>query len=279
LNQKKLDPKSGPWAPFGIQLRKLRKEKGWTQGELGKRIGYSDTHVSAIETALKSPKLDFAQAADAALESGGALELLWWSAQHGALMEGFPDFTNLEAQAIALRLFEINVIPSLLQTKEYAKAYQAAEVRRGRITQEQADERVALLMARQRCLAKSPAPTVQAVLDEGCLRRMIGGRAVMINQLLRLEDLAKRPGMTIQVAPFYLGEDRPFSHSMALLTLPHRAIVGYTETEKRGFLERDVDTVTQWVKDYDLLQVEALPRAASLRFIRQVREDIEKHAE
>ncbi|WP_035846894.1 helix-turn-helix domain-containing protein [Kitasatospora azatica] len=279
VNQKKLDPTSGPYAAFGVQLRRLRNEKGWTQTQLGKRMGFSDTHVSAVETALKSPTRKFAQLADQALGTGGTLLLMWHQAQHGALMEGYTEFTQREAEAIAMRLFEINVIPSLLQTPEYAQAYQNAEVRRGRITQEQADERVAILLARQRCLDRAPVPTIHAVLDEACLRRPIGGREGMIRQLGHLETLAQRPGITMQVAPFELGEDRPFAYPVRLLTLPHRAMVGYVETLKRGYLERDVETVAGWARDYDHLQVEALPRAASLRFIRDVRKDFENHAQ
>ncbi|WP_181442636.1 helix-turn-helix domain-containing protein [Streptomyces tateyamensis] len=278
MNRKKLDPKSGPYAPFGIQLRRLREEKGWTQGELGRRMGYSDTHISAVETALKSPKLEFALAADKALDSGNQLELLWWSAQHGALIEGLPEYLNIEAKAIAMRMFEINIIPAILQTLEYARVYETALVARGRSTAEQVEERMNLLQSRQRCFERSPMPTVHAVLDEACLRRPIGGAQVMARQLRHLETMAQCPGVTIQVAPFELGEDRPFYHPVWLLTLPHRAMVGYGETLKRGFLERDADTVAEWARDYDQLQVEALSRAASLRFIRRLREEFEKHA-
>ncbi|MDH6133391.1 hypothetical protein P3T37_002786 [Kitasatospora sp. MAA4] len=52
-----------------------------------------------------------------------------------------------------------------------------APVRRGEATREQADERLSLLAVRQRLLERMPA--VHAVLDEGVLRRPIGGKVTL----------------------------------------------------------------------------------------------------
>ncbi|WP_420897009.1 Scr1 family TA system antitoxin-like transcriptional regulator [Kitasatospora aureofaciens] len=81
--------------------------------------------------------------------------------------------------------------------------------------------------------------------------------------------------MVVQVSPFSLGEDRPLAHPITLLSMPNRTIVGYGETQRRGFLERDVDILAEWAGEYDQLQVEALSRAASREFIRQVRRGFE----
>ena len=89
------------------------------------------------------------------------------------------------------------------------------------------------------------------------------------------EELAARPQMVVQVSPFSLGEDRPLAHPITLLSMPNRTIVGYGETQRRGFLERDVDILAEWAGEYDQLQVEALSRAASREFIRQVRRGFE----
>ncbi|MFG3053464.1 DUF5753 domain-containing protein [Kitasatospora sp. NPDC048239] len=134
-----------------------------------------------------------------------------------------------------------------------------------------------MLLSRQQRLDRQPAPRIHAVMDEGCLRRSIGQRVVMIEQLRHLEALAQRPGVILQVAPFALGEDRPFAHPVTLLTMPDRAMVGYSETQRRGFLERDPETLAEWAGEYDQLQVEALPRAASLSFIREARKGFEDH--
>ncbi|GAA1236075.1 helix-turn-helix transcriptional regulator [Kitasatospora nipponensis] len=274
MNEKEVDPSSSPAAAFGTQLRRSRKAKGLSQGELGAMINYSDTYVSYIERAKRPPTKKFAMRADEALETGGTLELMWWGIGHTAMIEGFPEFATKEAEATAIRLFALGWLPGLLQTREYAEAVEAAVVGRGTISQEQAVERVDFLVARQERLNRTPAPLVHAVLDESCIRSRVGGPDVMDRALQHLEDLAQRPNVILQVAPFHLGSHRPFILPLALLTPREGAVLGYTETLQRGFLERNIQTIAAWRNDYDRLQVEALSQAASVELIRAVRKEL-----
>ncbi|MFJ9842357.1 Scr1 family TA system antitoxin-like transcriptional regulator [Kitasatospora sp. NPDC101155] len=275
MNRKELDPDASPAAKFGAELRELREARGWTQEHLAALIGYSAVHVSAVETGRKPPTLPFSRRLDVAFEAPERFERGWRKLGQRVLFEGFGEYLRSEADAVALRLFEINIIPSLFQTPAYARAYQEARVRRGWATQQQAEDRLSLLLHRQQRLSQHPAPRVHAVIDEGCLRRAIGGRDVMVEQLVHLEELSAQPQTVVQISPFSLGEDRPFGLPITLLTLPNRTIVGYGETQRRGFLEREPDTLAEWAGEYDQLQVEALSRSESREFIRQVRRGFE----
>ncbi|OHB39118.1 MAG: transcriptional regulator [Phenylobacterium sp. RIFCSPHIGHO2_01_FULL_70_10] len=42
------------------RLRELRAERGWTQGQLGERLGVSRQAVNALETEKHDPSLDLA---------------------------------------------------------------------------------------------------------------------------------------------------------------------------------------------------------------------------
>ncbi|WP_380286301.1 DUF5753 domain-containing protein [Kitasatospora purpeofusca] len=198
--------------------------------------------------------------------------------EHVVLKEGLPEYVVQEAKAVTIRLFHLGLITGLLQTQEYAAAYELASVRRGAATSQQAEARVKFLLNRQATLKRTPPPFIQAVLDEWNLRRPIGGRAVMIRQLQFLEELAQQPNVTLQVAPLHLGEDRPFVHPVNLLTMTNGKMLGYTESHKTGFLERDAQILSAWARDYDRLQVESLSRAGSLELIRAVRKEFESHA-
>ncbi|MFF4918948.1 DUF5753 domain-containing protein [Kitasatospora sp. NPDC001261] len=200
----------------------------------------------------------------------------WRQAGQRVLFEGFDQYAAKERESVAIRIFELDMVPGILQHPDYSAAYEMAPVRRGEATQEQADKRLRVLAGRQRLLDR-PA-TVHVVLDEAVLRRQIGGPDVMSRQLQHLEDLAARPHIILQVAPFTLGESRPFSHSVTLLTLPTRTMVGYTETLGRGLLERDSEVVARWAAQYDRLQVDALTRPESVTMIREARKDYERHA-
>ncbi|MEV7025535.1 DUF5753 domain-containing protein [Kitasatospora sp. NPDC093558] len=191
------------------------------------------------------------------------------------MIPGFSEYAAKEREALAIRLFEVDMVPGILQYSDYSAAYESAPVRRGEATQEQADERLRLLSVRQRILDRS---TAHVVLDESAIRRPIGGPVVMARQLQHLEHLATRPNIVVQVAPYALAEERPFSHSVTLLTLPNRTMVGYTETLQRGFLEQDTGVVSRWAGQYDRLQVNALNQPDSLAIIREARKDYERHA-
>ncbi|MFE9421972.1 Scr1 family TA system antitoxin-like transcriptional regulator [Kitasatospora sp. NPDC006697] len=279
VNKKSVDPSLSPRHSFAVQLRRFREAANLTQAQLAKLMNYSASLISNIEHAKKNATLEFATLADKVLNAHGALVMIWWHQFNSALIEGFPEFVAKEAVAKLIRVFEIDLIPGLLQTEEYARALQSGNIRRGEATPEQAEERVTMVLTRQRLLTGERPPLIHAVIDEAALRRPIGGPAAMARQLRHLETLAQLPNIIIQVAPIALGADRPFIHPAILLTLPDRTTVAYTETEQRGYLEADQEAVESLSSKYDRLQVEALSRTASLAAIRKLREEFESYAE
>lgn len=253
---------------FGREIRRLRKARGWSQAELGRRMGYSHGLISYIEGAKKPVTLKFAVKADEVFETGGTFMELWRMYSRASLLEGFPEYALHETRVIEVRHFELGIVPGLLQTPDYAQAFASAAVRRGSITEKQLDERLDFLVTRQRLIDRQPAPHLHFVLDEGALRRTVGGPEVMARQMEHLEALAGRPNITIQVAPFSLAEELPFTMMVTLLTMPDRTLLAYSECQLRGFLAREKAAARAWERDYHQLQVEALPKAASLEMIR-----------
>ena len=273
MNRKELDPTASPRESFGALLRSSREALGWTQQDLAAASGYSDSYISAVETGRKSTSRDFVRAVDKALGTGQTLELMWVGMRRKGFLEGFPEHAAQEARAAEIRIFEPNLIPGLFQTKAYASAIEAGAVHRGSSTQDQAEERVKFLVTRQRLLKRAQPPVVHAVIDESALRRPVGGSAIMRAQIDHLAEMATRPHVIFQVAPFGLAEHAPFRSFLTLLTFADRSVVGYTETADHGFVVREERTVRAWEKAYDRLQVEALTRAASLDLIRKAREE------
>ncbi|MFB7228322.1 helix-turn-helix domain-containing protein [Streptomyces fimicarius] len=274
VNRKELDPERSASAAFGALLRSLRDERGWTQDELGTRMGCSGAHISAVETGRRSPTLRFAASADRALGTGDRLQRQSRAVTYKALLEGFPEYLTHEERAAEIRLYEVGVIPGLLQTPEYAATLEADAVRREAITQEQADERVALVKRRQASLTRSPAPLLFAVLDEGCVLRPMGSPEVMAAQFDRLLEFAEQPNTVLQIAPFHMGERRPFSLPVTVLTLPDRSLMSYAESTQHGHLERNNALVLPLLTAYHQLQAEALSQAASVAMIKKLRKGI-----
>jgi len=272
VNIKQLNPDASPQAAFGALFRSVREEQGWKQEDLSGPMGYSGSHISAIETGRKWPTLQFARAADTVLGTGDLFERKWREIKHGLLLEGLPEYVMHEGKAVEVRFFNIGVIPGLLQTPEYAQVLANSHVQRGAVTQQQADERVALLLKRQKALfQRSRPPMVFAVLDESCIRRPIGGPEVMGAQLDYLIEFANNPRTMLQIAPFEMGERRPLNLPVNLVTLPDRTMVYYAESQAQGNFDRESPAVTEALTAYHQLQAEALSQAESVAMIRQVR--------
>ncbi|MER5612151.1 helix-turn-helix transcriptional regulator [Streptomyces sp. NPDC002215] len=274
MNRKELNPDSSPEAAFGARLRSRREERGWKQEDLSDHMGYSSTHISAVETGRKVPTLRFSRSADRAFGTGGTadtFERQWREIRHGSLLEGFPEYVGQESRAAEIRLYEVGVMPGLLQTPEYATVLAESAVRRGAITNDQAKERISLVAERQAALARTHPPLFLVVLDESCLRRPVGGPAVMDAQLARLIEFAELPNTVLQVAPFDMAELRPFNLPLYILTLPDRQLMSYAESSHLGTLNRESASVVPLLTAYHQLQAGALSQAASVAMIDQLR--------
>ncbi|MFF0504622.1 DUF5753 domain-containing protein [Streptomyces fimicarius] len=274
VNRKEVNPDGGPEAAYGARLRREREARGWKQDDLGARIGYTGRHVSGVELCHKSPTRKFSIAVDVAMSFTGtadSFEREWRKIKHGVLLQGFPEYVALEGRAAEIRMFEVGVIPGLLQTREYAQALDNAAVARGVITPEQAEQRMALLMERQSALLRTAPPTLIAVLDESCIRRPVGGPAVMDAQLQHLVDFAAQAHTMLQIAPFRIGEHRPFNRAVNLLTLQDRSVVSYVESETQGHLDRELSSVIPVVRAYHQLQAVSLSQAETVDMIHEHR--------
>ncbi|KFK90964.1 DNA-binding protein [Streptomyces sp. JS01] len=274
VNRKEVNPDGGPEAAYGARLRREREARGWKQDDLGGRIGYTGRHVSGVELCHKSPTRKFSIAVDVAMNYTGtadSFEREWRKIKHGVLLQGFPEYVALEGRAAEIRLFEVGVIPGLLQTREYAQALDNAAVARGVITPEQAEQRMALLIERQGALLRTAPPTLIAVLDESCIRRPVGGPAVMEAQLQHLIDFAAQAHTMLQIAPYSIGEHRPFNRAVNLLTLQDRSVVSYVESETQGHLDRELSSVIPVVRAYHQLQAVSLSQAETVDMIHEHR--------
>ena len=267
-----IDPSASMAALFGARVRRLRTAAGLTQAELGERTHVVSTRITQIERASGAkPTLELARALDAALGADDLLVELW----PYVYREAFPDwsrkFMALSERAVAVRQYAAHVVPGLLQTEEYARA--VLSVGRTLGGPEQLEERVSLRMGRQERLAAADRPELWVILDEAVLRRPIGGREVMSEQLTRLLTSAREPHVTLQVLPFDQGEHDAMGGSLSLLTLPDGAEAAYTEGAHYGQLIEDPDEVRRFALTYDRLRAAALPPLMSVDMIRSVRED------
>ncbi|MEV8327234.1 Scr1 family TA system antitoxin-like transcriptional regulator [Kitasatospora sp. NPDC056731] len=268
MPQREVDPTSSPNAAIGVQLRRFRKARGLTQIELGRRTNYSDSLISMIENGDRPAPLNLVRRCDKELDTCEALELLYWTAKSTTLIGGYLAYIEHEAKATAFKIFQLNVIPGLLQTRGYASALINAAAQRGEIPEDKVIERLNVRMARQALLYREPPPSIHIVMEESCLRT-VGGPFVMAEQLRRLESVAGLPHVMLQIAPSSLGEGLPATTPFTLLTRPDEKWMAYLETIQRGYVEReDENKIRSLTRTYHWLQAQALSCEDSLALIR-----------
>jgi hypothetical protein len=200
----------------GAHLRWLREASGITREMAGYAIRATPSKISRLErgrTGFKMRDLiDLLILYGVTDESERATLLSlaeqanvpgWWHTYSDVVPTWFEPFLGLEQAAADIRSYEIQFVPALLQTAEYARA--AIKLGNPDDTADQIERRVELLVERQAILHRPDPPTVWAVIDEAALRRPIGGIATMCAQLEHLIELAKLPHVTVQVVPFSVG--------------------------------------------------------------------------
>ena len=174
----------------------------------------------------------------------------------------WPDF---EATARSLRWFEPLVVPGLLQTEEYARAILSTRIGD---TAEQIEELVAGRIDRQRVLDRDRPPTLRAIMDEGVLRRPVGGPDVMREQLARLGELARRPAIVIQVIPLSAHQGLN-GGAFIIADIPGRPPVVYQDTAARGQILEDGDDIDELAETWNTLISEAMSRTESMKFMEE----------
>ncbi|WP_271222532.1 helix-turn-helix domain-containing protein [Streptosporangium carneum] len=265
------------------ELSRLREDSGLTRVQVAERIGSTDTTLWRYETGLTRPRpSDVSVLTEVYGVTGEARDSLiqmarearqrgWWHRHRQALKPGFDSYIGLEAEASVVRTYEPLVVPGLMQTEPYARAVIEATA----MTQapSEVDEKVSVRISRQQLL-HGPGDPIQlvALLDEAVLRRQIGGRAVMREQLEHLVDLGKLPNVEIRVIPFSAGAHAAMDGKFCLLSFPEPEDpdLVYLEQATSGLMPEDPEEVRRYTLMFGSLSALALGAEASATFIAQM---------
>jgi transcriptional regulator with XRE-family HTH domain len=265
-------------ALFGEVLKHFREAALLTQAALAQQIPCDRSHVAKVEAGVSVPQDTFAKACDELLGTGGVLLRLWkkvdWypEVQHP---DWFARRARMDAEAVALREYQEQVIPGLLQTQGYAHALFS----RSGMDVDEVETRVRARLSRQPRFLADDGPLYVAVLDESCLRNTVGSSEVMREQCAHLLSVGRRPSVRIQVAPAGLfGLARPRS-SMSLIKLPDGHEWVYSESLDRGHFSDDPTIFARHSQAYDVLRADILSARESAALISDVMEGYGHHGQ
>jgi transcriptional regulator with XRE-family HTH domain len=284
-----------PRRQLGRYLRELRNRERLTVKAAAEKLEWSEAKMWRIETgqtSLRSLDVEaMCKIYDAPADLTEALMGLaketkargWWHAYGDVIPEGFDVYIGLEEAASQLAWYESELVPGLLQTEAYARTLIEAD--NPGVDAEEISRRVHVRIARQPLVHRATSPLQLSVaLNEGILRRPVGGPRVMSEQLTRLAEVSERPNVSLRVVPFSTGlHGGMLSGPFVILRFPLNGdgresepatvyVDGFT-----GALYLDKpNEVDRYARAFDSIWATALNESKSRTLIRQAAKELAK---
>ncbi|WP_433615212.1 helix-turn-helix domain-containing protein [Dactylosporangium sp. CA-139114] len=272
---------------LGAHLRRLREAQGVTREDAGWEIRSSESKISRMELGRVGFKeRDVADllslyGVDDPEERSRLLALArdannpgWWHRFGDVLPSWFHSYLGLEAAAALIRTYEVQFVPGLLQTQQYARA--VVLLGHGRAKEDEIERRVELRMQRQQILHRPDPPKLWMVVDEAALRRPIGGNEVMRGQIEALLEINNTlPNVRLQVIPFNAGGHAAAGGAFTLLRFPDDDLpdVVYIEQLTSALYLDKRDDVDLYAEAMERLCVEARPPMDTSKILEDIRKD------
>ncbi|NIL55691.1 helix-turn-helix domain-containing protein [Salinispora arenicola] len=207
---------------LGRKLEALRKAAGLTMEQAAEELDRARATLYRIESGAENVRFrasdvkEMLRLYSASEEDTGLVLAMaaatrenknWWHDYIGSgLPRWFQLYIGLEAAATKIRKYQPELIPGLLQTRDYAE--QVFQMPGGSIDAADNNEReraIQLRIERQALLTRFAAPQLSVILNEAVLRRPVGSASIMIEQLHQILKATELPNVTIQVLGFSAG--------------------------------------------------------------------------
>ncbi|MEJ8669812.1 helix-turn-helix domain-containing protein [Streptomyces sp. R11] len=266
---------------LGQELRRLRELKGMTAEEVAERLLVSQSKISRLENGRRSIsqrdvrdlcgvyEVEDHRIVDSLMQMAkDSRQQGWW---HSFGDIPYSVYIGLETDAASLRVYDPQVVPGLLQTKQYAEALIAGAL--PETAQTEIEKRVQVRMRRQERISTEENPLrLWTVLDEAALRRVVGNRSLMRDQLEQLVEQSQLPHVTVQVIPFDMGAHPGLNGQYAILEFPDAAdsSVVYIEGVTSDLYLEKANDVQKYSVMYEHLRAQALNVEQSRQFIADI---------
>jgi transcriptional regulator with XRE-family HTH domain len=266
---------------LGQELRRLRELKGMTAEEVAERLLVSQSKISRLENGRRSIsqrdvrdlcnvyEVEDQRIVDSLMQMAKDSRQQGWWHTFGDIP--YSVYIGLETDAASLRVYDPQVVPGLLQTRQYAEALIAGAL--PETAPADIEKRVQVRMRRQERITAQENPLrLWTVLDEAALKRVVGNRTIMREQLEHLVEQSQLPHVTVQVIPFEMGAHPGLNGQYAILEFPDAAdsSVVYIEGVTSDLYLEKANDVQKYSVMYEHLRAQALNVEQSLQFIQKI---------
>lgn len=278
---------------LGKQIRQLRDDAQLNQEKLVALMNadqprqrcVSAAHLSRVETGIARISSEHLERIITVLnvgpEEAAKLDELrqradepgWWQEYSDIVTEAVEMLVEIGEDATSVRSYDNVFVQGLLQTRAYAEAV----IGNGRafIAPINVDRMAELRMRRQKRLGEDSFQSLVAVLTEGVIRTLVGGRDVMCEQLRHLIEVTQEYPVTIHILPFSAGA-LPGTDNFVIFEFPHDfdGDVVYVESDTAQRIYEERHPVRQCTYTFHAALAQALPARESQDLIRTVMEEL-----
>ncbi|MEU6089018.1 helix-turn-helix transcriptional regulator [Streptomyces sp. NPDC047085] len=266
---------------LGQELRRLRELKGMTAEEVAERLLVSQSKISRLENGRRSIsqrdvrdlcgvyEVEDQRIVDSLMEMARDSRQQGWWHTFGDIP--YSVYIGLETDAESLRVYEPQLVTGLLQTRAYAEALVQGAL--PETSTAEIEKRVQVRMRRQeRITAESTPLRLWVVLDEAALKRVVGSRLVMREQLEHLLEMSQLPHVTVQILPFEVGAHPGLNGQYAILEFADAAdsSVVYLEGVTSDLYLEKAQDVQKYAVMYEHLRAQSLNVEQSRQYISKV---------
>ncbi|WP_415941507.1 helix-turn-helix domain-containing protein [Streptomyces sp. 067-1] len=252
----------------GRQLKLRREAAGMRAGDFGVAVGYGEDLVYKVEGGKRIPRQEYLDRADEVLSAGGLLSAAWEDVKKVRYPKRVRELGKLEAKAVEIALYECHIVPGLLQTRKHARAVIGAA--QPPYSPDDVERMVAARLARQTVFEREPAPALSFVLEEGPLRRPIGGTMVWREQLERLLEVGRLHNVVLQVMRTGCDTHSGLDGRIELLKFPDGTAVGRSDGAFNNRPITEPKHLRILELRYGTIRAQALSPGESLAFIEQL---------
>lgn len=270
---------------LGAELRRLREQANLTGDYVAKRLKWSPSKISRYElarTGLKPAEVaklldlykpDAATRAELLELASRASEKGWWEAYSDDLPEELSELIGLEDEAVTALSWQIECVPGLLQTEQYALNVNRGFHSEVAMPPSQIARIVHARMLRQQVLTRPRPLQFSALIDESALLRKAADSEVMRAQLDHLLEVSQLPNVTIRIVELD-GEDPCPIISPSFVVLEFGAAsmpaVAYAEHLVSNLYFDDELATYRLIQAYRRLEAAALSAAESGELIAEI---------
>lgn len=236
--------------------------------EFSAAIGYGDDLVYKIESGKRIPRPEYLDAADRVLGADGLVSAMKEDVEKVRYPKKVRDLAQLEARAVELQLYDPLNIHGLLQTPEYARGLLL--MRRPAYSADEVERFITARAARKTVFERDPAPELSFLLEEWTLRRPLGGRENLRQQLEHLLEIGQMRNVELQVMPMDREEHAGLAGGIEVLKFENGSMAGRSPAVANGRPVSDPRQLRILELRCGIIRAQALTPRESAAFIEQL---------